>query len=74
MELDDPPLQSAWPGEWWRNAKDDAEKRMMDRAEAFGLRRLKPGDHLPPGLSEVEGVSLGISKRPYSLSLLIANS
>jgi len=51
MELDDPPLQSAWSGEWWREAKDGAEKRMMDRAEAFGLRRLKPGDHLPPGLS-----------------------
>jgi hypothetical protein len=51
MELDDPLLQSAWPGEWGREAKDDAEKRMMDRTEAFGLRRLKPGDHLPPGLS-----------------------
>jgi hypothetical protein len=49
MVLDDPPL---CPRESWRDAKEDADERLMKQAEKFGLRRLEPGDHLPPELEK----------------------
>ena len=51
MVLDDPPLQShGGPRESWRDAKEDAEERLMKQAEKYGLRRLESDDHLPPEL------------------------
>jgi len=53
MEQDDPPPQpdsGPWPREWWRDKKDKYEEILMNRAKAYGLRRLEATDHLPPGL------------------------
>jgi Mg2+ and Co2+ transporter CorA len=61
---EDPVGVNVWR-EWWRQDKEDYDERLMNRAKEYGLRRLRPDDHLPPELRKrVEEWGSNILIRP----------